>query len=757
MGITRRHFLGLMGSGIGSNFLLSSNSQAVTTKHFTGYPGSIGVLHDISRCIGCRKCEDACNKVNDLPLPKRPFDDLKVLKRQRRPHANEYTVVNQFFPPAMNSPVFVKKQCNHCLEPACVSACFVKALTKSETGVVEYDPSLCVGCRYCMIACPFNIPAYEYNNPITPKVMKCNLCQPRIQKGLMPACVVICPKEALIFATRKELIKIARQRIQNHPDRYVDHVYGEHEMGGCSWLYISNVRFADIGMREDLGVISAPQLISGTLSMFPVVVSMGLVFLIGIYAISKQKDQIARKEKLDAVNRIVIDAQAEMKQKIIQLKEKAKKGKEVTVKRELKKVLEETSGTHASSLFSGNTKSEIQKNSQITNMSSSKKRSVFSPFNLIIGIIILVGGILTVLRFTGGLGAVTHLDDNNPWGLWVGFDLFCGVALAEGGYVTSAAFFMFGLKRFNSAVRPAILRTFLGYSLVVFALLYEVGQPWRLYYPIFISQGTSSLLFTLSFCIFLALPALAIESSPAALECLGWKNARNFMIKLILPLTFLGIILSILHSLSLGALFLIVPPKLHPLWYSSYLPVSFFVSSMFAGMSMVIFDSTLAYRFLHHKMDQTYLSESSHVTFGLGKAASFVMAGYIMIQLTGLATENDWGLLIGRWGVWYLLELIGFVALPVFFYAIGVRERSIRIVRWTALWTVLGVILNRFNVCLIAFNWQLPVEQRYFPSWMEIATTLFIVTVGVVVYRLITTRMPILYKHPDYQYDINRQ
>ncbi len=736
MGITRRHFLAWMGLGIGSNFLLSSDSGSITTQHFAGYPGSMGVLHDIFRCIGCRKCEDACNKVNNLPPPERPFDDLKVLELKRRPHAKEYTVVNQFFPPAMKSPVFVKKQCNHCLEPACVSACFVKALKKSEAGVVTYDPSLCVGCRYCMIACPFNIPAYEYDDPITPKVMKCNLCQPRIQKGLTPGCVEICPKEALTFGTREDLIKIARQRIQRHPDRYIDHIYGEHEMGGCSWLYISNVRFADIGMSEDLGVISAPQLTSEILAMLPIVVCMGLVSLTGIYAISKQKDRIATEEKLKAINRIANDAQAEM------FKEKAINDKHVTVKREVKitsKQAEESSGT--------------QESDQIKNRADPEQRSVVSPFNLIAGIIILVGGILTVLRFTGGLGAIASHDDNNPWGILIGFNLLCGVALATGGYVTSAACYIFGLKRYHSAVRPAILTTFLGYSLVVLALCYDVGRPWRLPYTIFLSQGTSSLLFTLALCMFLSIFALAIECSPAAFEWLGWRSARNMVVKLTLALTFLGIILSVLHNLSLGALFLIVPPKLHPLWYSTYLPGSFFVSSMVAGMSMVIFESTLAHRFLHHKMDHTHLSDSSHVTFGFGKAASFLMAGYVMIQLTGLAADNDWGLLISRWGLWYLLELIGFIALPAFFYAIGVRDRSIRLIRWTALWTVLGVILNRFNVCMIAFNWQLPTDQRYFPSWMEIATSIFIVTLGIVAYRFITTRMPILYEHPGYQYE----
>jgi Ni/Fe-hydrogenase subunit HybB-like protein len=378
-------------------------------------------------------------------------------------------------------------------------------------------------------------------------------------------------------------------------------------------------------------------------------------------------------------------------------------------------------------------------------------KKVFTPFNIIAGIILLLGAALTILRFSRGLGAVTNLDDNNPWGLWIGFDLLCGVALAAGGYVTSAACYIFGFKKYHSAVRPAILTAFLGYALVVLALHYDVGRPWRLPYPIFLSRGTSSLLFEVALCVFLYLTVLMIEYSPAAFEWLGWRKARNVIVKMTLALTMLGVILSTLHQSSLGALFLIAPSKLHPLWYSAYLPIYFFISSMFAGMSMVIFESTLAHRFLHHKMDQAHLTESSDVTFGFAKAASFVMAGYIMIQMMGLAVDNDWRFLAGRWGAWYFLEIIGFVFVPSFLYAVGVRDRNIRLIRWTALWTVIGIVLNRLNVCLVAFNWNLPMNQRYIPSWMEVATTLFIVTIGVVAYRLICTRMPILYEHPDYK------
>ncbi len=380
-------------------------------------------------------------------------------------------------------------------------------------------------------------------------------------------------------------------------------------------------------------------------------------------------------------------------------------------------------------------------------------KKILTPFNVISGIIILVGLVLTVLRFTKGIGAVTNLDDNNPWGVWIGFDLLCGVALAAGGYVTSAACYIFGLKRYHSAVRPAILTAFLGYALVVFALHYDVGRPWRLPYPIFLSPGTTSLLYEVGLCVFLYLTVLFIEYSPAALEWLGLKKIRSLIVRMTLVLTIFGVILSTLHQSSLGALFMIAPSKLHPLWYSGYLPVYFFISSIFAGLSMVIFEGSLSHRYLHHKMDATHLAESTGVALGFAKAAAFVMMGYVGIKVIGLAIDNNWHYLATGWGIWFLVELIGFVALPAFVYALAARDRNLRLARWAAVWSVLGLVLNRLNISLVVFNWHLPSAQRYFPSWMEIAISVFIVTVGVVVYRFIATRMPILYEHPDYRTD----
>lgn len=378
-------------------------------------------------------------------------------------------------------------------------------------------------------------------------------------------------------------------------------------------------------------------------------------------------------------------------------------------------------------------------------------RSFYTPFNIVCGIILLLGLGLTVLRFTGGLAAVTNLDDNYGWGLWIGFDLMAGVALAAGGYTTSAAVYLFGLKRFHSAVRPAILTAFLGYALVVVSLTYDVGRPWRLPYPFLIQRGTTSLLFEVAACVALYLTVLFLEYSVAAWEWLGLKRVREIIHRLTLILTIFGVVLSTLHQSSLGALFLIAPGKLHPLWYSSYLPVFFFVSSIFAGLSMVIFEGSLSHKFCHDIMDEEHQKNHDTVTIGFAKGASFVMAGYLILKVIGIALDNNWHYLATGYGLWFLVETVGFVALPCFLYAVGYREKNTKLIQRTSIAVVVGIILNRANVCLIAFNYYLPLEDRYIPHWGEIGLTLFMLTVGLLVFRFIVTRMPIFYEHPEYR------
>ncbi len=380
-------------------------------------------------------------------------------------------------------------------------------------------------------------------------------------------------------------------------------------------------------------------------------------------------------------------------------------------------------------------------------------KSYLTPFNIVAGIIVIIGLFVTVLRFTMGLGTVTNLSDYNPWGIWISFDLLVGVALAAGGFVTSTAVYIFGMKKYHSAVRPAILTGFLGYVMVVVALNYDVGRPWRLPYPFIMQQGTTSVLFEVAACVALYLTVLFLEFSPAPLEWLGFRKVRNIVIRLTLLLTIFGVVLSTLHQSSLGSLFLIAPSKLHPLWYSPYIPLYFFVSAVIAGLSMVIFESTLSHRYFADKMDEAHLREKNDIALGFGKAASLVLAGYFIVKVIGISEGNHWNLLGTGYGLWYLVELIGFVALPCFFYAIGVREKNLLMIKWTAAWTVLGIVINRLNIGTIAFNWHLPASERYFPHWMEIAISAFLVMLLLLAFRFIVTHMPILYTHPGYPED----
>lgn len=341
MSVSRRKFLAWMG-GASASAAVGGKAHAAATKSFDGYPGSMAVLHDTTLCVGCRRCEAACNKVNELPAPEAPFDDLTVLEKDRRTTSKAYTVVNKYEEAGTpEKPVFRKIQCNHCLEPACASACFVRAFKKTPEGAVVYDASVCVGCRYCMVACPFNIPTYEYEKTLDPKVMKCTLCYPRIKEGKLPGCVESCPVEALTFGTREDLLKIARARIAKHPERYVDHIYGEHEMGGTNWLYVTGAPFESIGMREDLGTTSAPQLTAGALGAVPIVVGLWPVLLTGIWAVSKRKDKIARKEQEAAVAAAISETEEKAEAKLTAALEKAAKEKDSAIEREVKKALEE--------------------------------------------------------------------------------------------------------------------------------------------------------------------------------------------------------------------------------------------------------------------------------------------------------------------------------------------------------------------------------------------------------------------------------
>jgi len=246
----RRTFLKVTAAATAS--LIPSISGASPDPCEEDFDNAFGVLVDTTVCIGCRNCELACNQQNALPeKPNGHFSDKSVFDSRRRPSKESFTIVN----PSIDSESSAKKsyskiQCMHCNHPACVSACIVGALTKCKHGVVNYDAWKCIGCRYCMVACPFQIPAYEYEEPLKPRVMKCTFCYDRIHDGKKPACVESCPVEALTFGKRGDLIKLAHSKIKANPNSYFDHVYGEKEVGGTSWLYLADEDFINCDLPK---------------------------------------------------------------------------------------------------------------------------------------------------------------------------------------------------------------------------------------------------------------------------------------------------------------------------------------------------------------------------------------------------------------------------------------------------------------------------------------------------------------------------
>ncbi|WP_020676593.1 4Fe-4S dicluster domain-containing protein [Geopsychrobacter electrodiphilus] len=297
--VSRRRFLA-GGLASGAAVLLAPAKKVLAAGSFSGYPDGMGVLVDLTRCLGCRSCEAACNKEQNLPLPDLPFDDLSVFDQtfhggtqKRRPTEKAYTVVNRYEPPELPKPVYRKVQCNHCNEPACLTSCFVNAYTKTPEGAVIYDKSVCVGCRNCMIACPFNVPAYSYSEVLDPVIKKCIFCyDTRLKFGKPPACVEICPSQALTFGKRKDLLLIARLRIKRSPETYQPEIYGEKEVGGTSWLYLSAVPFNELGFDTNLQKEPIINNVKGFLGMVPMVLAIWPALFTGFHLLAtKHKDQ----------------------------------------------------------------------------------------------------------------------------------------------------------------------------------------------------------------------------------------------------------------------------------------------------------------------------------------------------------------------------------------------------------------------------------------------------------------------------------
>jgi Ni/Fe-hydrogenase subunit HybB-like protein len=370
-----------------------------------------------------------------------------------------------------------------------------------------------------------------------------------------------------------------------------------------------------------------------------------------------------------------------------------------------------------------------------------KKPSFWTPFNVISLPIMAAGLIILVIRFTQGLGSVTNLNQEFPWGFWIGFDVVTGVAFAGGAYVITFTVYVMRSRKYMPIVRVTVLNGLLAYIFYAGALVLDLGRPWNIINPIIGNDfGYNSVLFLVAWHFLLYMAAEFIEFSPVVAEWLGWRRARKILHSLTLAAVIFGVTLSTLHQSGLGALFLLAKAKIHPLWYSEFIPILFFVSSIFAGLSMIIVEGTISHRVLRDRVKMGNY-DFDEIIFGLAKGAAIAMFAYYFFKLLVFLHEGHWEYLGESWGYLYLLEVGGLTLVPCVLFAFGVRNRRIGIVRFAAVLTLLGVLLNRMNVSIIAFNWYVP--NHYYPSWMEIVVTLMIICAEIWVFRWIVTRMPV--------------
>lgn len=741
MNVERRAFLVQAGSAVAA--LCASPDTARANSASGGAaaaesPHAMGVLVDLTQCIGCRLCEYACRKANGIdPGPVEAYDDQSVFRDKRRPAPDAFTVVNSWSPaPAYAgsvtsapSPVYAKVNCLHCVHPACVSACIVGALKKDPGGAVTYDAWKCIGCRYCMVACPFQIPAYEYDDPLAPRVRKCEFCAPLTAEGKPPACVAECPRQAMQFGPRQELIRLAHHRIDEQPGRYVDHVYGEHEVGGTSWIYLSPTPFEQNGFVR-LGREAPPAL---TETIQHGVFRYGLPPAL-LYGVLGGAMFLTRRQVLagDRASRATGRADG------------------VRSHGAAAAAVAAASLSHAAT--HGHGPRAIEEHDYHDEHPRPIDHTLRTPGVALLLAITLIGVGVAVYRFFAGLSATTNLTQQYPWGLWIGVDVASGVALAAGGFTTAFIGHVLHREHFHSILRPALLTAALGYTFVVLGLLADLGRYYNVWHPMFLWQG-NSVLFEVGMCVMCYLNVLYLEFAPIVCERLmqmkhrprvaRWAAVVHAKLERIMFLLVIaGCVLSCLHQSSLGTLMVIAPSKLHPLWWSPLLPLLFLVSAIAVGFPMVIWESLVAGWSLR-------LEPETPVLERLARYVPFTLGVYLALKLFDVTRRGAWvyadeGSLESA--CWTAEVLLG-VVLPILILLVPAARRSPRWLFAAASLVVLGVLFNRVNVFIIGYTPPFAAE-RYVPSLGEFALTLGLIACLMLVYRVCVTYLPVISAPP---------
>jgi Ni/Fe-hydrogenase subunit HybB-like protein len=377
------------------------------------------------------------------------------------------------------------------------------------------------------------------------------------------------------------------------------------------------------------------------------------------------------------------------------------------------------------------------------------KGKPFTWFNIISVPVMMAGVVIIILRFIHGLGYVSNIDQDVPWGLWKGFNVVTGVAFAGGAYVLTFIVYILNVKKFKSIVRVTVLNGFLAYLFYAGALVLDLGRPLKIINPIIGNDfGASSVLFLIAWHFLLYMIAQLIEFSPAIAEWLGAKRARRILSGMTIAAVIMGITLSTLHQSGLGALFLMASEKIHPLWYNEFIPILFLVSSVFAGLSMVIFEGSISKKVFADKMSAKDKNGHNSIVHSFSQICAFAMFIYFFMHIIVFVHGKNWEYLNSRMGLWYLTEMIGFVLVPMILFFISYRKYNITLAKVAAIVAMLGIIINRMNVSIIAYRWD--AEVPYYPTWMEVVVTFTIIFAEVWIFRWVVNRMPVYSDPPEW-------
>jgi len=702
-------------------------------------------LIDITKCIGCRACQVACKQWNEREGEQTELDFNLGFQNPATLSAKTLTLITYHEIPDQAAPgglhyLFTMRRCLHCLEPACASACPTTALDRRADGPVIYDANQCIGCRYCIWACPWGVPTAEWDS-LAPKIQKCTHCADRTGQPLplarngqplsqdesdlyretiaTPACVKACPADCLRFGTRDELLQEAHSRISNNQEKYVDHIYGEKEAGGTSVLYLSSVPFDKLGF-PDVSDKSYPKFSAAALHAVPPAVMAVGALLAGICLLLKRR------------------------------------------------TLALAGGDHGHHV-------EFEPLGQ----------KLLTPFNRMLLVLMAFGAISLLARFVFGLGGSTHLSDTYAWGLWIVFDLVW-IAVAAGAFATAGIIYVFQRKDLYAMGRSAVLLGLLSYSFVTVTLIADLGLPWH-FYQLGLQAPEQSAMFEVSWCVGLYVTVLLVEFLPVPFERWGlgkemeiWQRwsgmyvafaltlfvyllSRNLVYAALTAVLFsslallfrargqkaepimlaiAAVTLSTMHQSSLGSLFLLMPDKLAPQWWSPVMPISFFLSSIAAGTALIILVEMWIAKGWNRPLRKAELCAMGRITFGS-------LLVYLVFRLGDMAIRGQFAeAFSGRLGALFAAEIVLGGIIPLFLLGLVSKRSDSTILFSGALLTALGIILNRINVVILAMNLKGPMPQlapeRYSPSVVEwgisiglIAATIFLFGLGARLFPLL--------------------